>query len=184
MPLAQCLLQMLGKTGGIELGCIISDGARNVWRHECSGTMESLTRWAKYTWPADDLGAGPASGSWWRWPAAVIVAPCSMGTAGAIASGLALNLVQRVAQVALKERIPLVLVPRESPLSVIQLRNLLDLATSGAVIMPFSPGFYLRPETISAMLEQFCYRILDQVGINHADICWNPEREQDSASCR
>lgn len=173
MPLAQCLLELLADK--VELGCIVSKGAEAVWRHECAGDITKLTALAKQSWQADDLAAGPASGSWWQRPCAVVVAPCSIGTLGAIAAGLGSNLIQRVAQVALKERIPLALVVRESPLSAIALRNMLELSRAGAIIMPFSPGFYLQPQTIREMLEQFCYRILDQCGIDHEPLFWEPQ---------
>ena len=97
----------------------------------------------------------------------MLVAPCSMGTLGALASGATRNLLQRAADVALKERLTLVLVTRESPLSAVHLRNMLTLQEAGAVIMPFSPGFYLRPQTLDELLRQSCGRIFDQLGLPH-----------------
>lgn len=95
-----------------------------------------------------------------------------MNTLGALASGIAANLVQRAADVALKEGCRLVLVTRESPLSLVHLRNMLALREAGAIIMPFSPGFYFKPSTLDDMLNQFCWRILDQLGINHNGKKW------------
>ena len=99
---------------------------------------------------------------------AMAICPCSMGTAGALASGLADNLIERAADVMLKERKPLVLVPRETPLSAIHLENLLKLARAGAVILPPAPGFYGRPETISDLVDFIVARILDQLGVAHS----------------
>jgi len=110
----------------------------------------------------DDLAAPVASGSF-RLDGTAIV-PCSMGTAGALASGLIQNLVHRAGAVALKEGWPLVLAPRESPLSLVDLRNLSALAEAGAAIMPASPGFYHRPATIEELVDGFVARILDRLG--------------------
>ena len=99
---------------------------------------------------------------------AMAICPCSMGTAGALAAGLADNLIERAADVMLKERRPLVLVPRETPLSAIHLENLLKLARAGAVILPPSPGFYGRPEAIGDLVDFIVARILDQLGVAHS----------------
>ena len=95
------------------------------------------------------------------------ICPCSMGTAGALAAGLADNLIERAADVMLKERRPLVLVPRETPLSAIHLENLLKLARAGAVILPPAPGFYGRPAAIGDLVDFVVARILDQLGVAH-----------------
>lgn len=170
MPLAACLLRSLAAMPAVRVHCIISHGAHAVLRAECESGPELLTQYAHHVHDAGNLGAGPSSGSWWRRgpePAAMILAPCSMGTLGAIASGATGNLVQRSADVALKERLPLVLVPRESPLSAIHLRNMLTLREAGAVIMPLCPGFYLKPQNLDDLLLQLCGRIFDQVGLPH-----------------
>jgi 4-hydroxy-3-polyprenylbenzoate decarboxylase len=99
---------------------------------------------------------------------AMAICPCSMGTAGALAAGLAENLIERAADVMLKERRPLVLVPRETPFSTIHLENLLKLSRAGAVILPPSPGFYGRPEAIDDLIDFIVARILDQLGVAHA----------------
>jgi len=171
MPLAVCLLRCLTSMPAVRVHCVVSHGAQAVLRAECGSGPELLTTLASHSYDADNLGAGPSSGSWWRrgaTPAAMILVPCSMGTLGAIASGATRNLVHRSADVALKERLPLVLVTRESPLSAIHLRNMLTLSEAGAVIMPFSPGFYLNPLTLDDMLLHMCGRIFDQVGLPHA----------------
>ncbi len=112
-----------------------------------------------------NLAAPVASGSF-RLDGTVI-APCSMGSAGSIASGATRNLVHRSAMVALKEGWPLVLVPRESPLGLIDLRNLTTLAESGAAIMPACPGFYSRPQGIEELVDGFVARILDRLGAHN-----------------
>lgn len=176
MPLAACLLRQLASMPDVTTHCIVSSGAAAVLRAECNAGPESLTALADRAYAPDDLGAGPASGSWWRRgqePAAMLLVPCSMGTLGALAAGATRNLVQRAADVALKERLPLVLVTRESPLSAVHLRNMLTLQEAGAVIMPFSPGFYLRPHSLDDLLEQTCGRIFDQVGLPHALGRWS-----------
>jgi 4-hydroxy-3-polyprenylbenzoate decarboxylase len=99
---------------------------------------------------------------------AMAVCPCSMGTLGAIANGLADNLIERAADVMLKERRPLVLVPRETPLSAIHLENMLRLARAGAVILPPSPGFYARPATVDDVVDFVVARVLDHLGVPHA----------------
>lgn len=175
MPLALRLLRQLAVIPEVRLHCVVSAGARAVLRAECGAGPELLTSLAHEVYAPDDLGAGPASGSWWRrggMPAAMLLVPCSMGTVGALASGATRNLVHRAADVALKERLPLVLATRESPLSRIHLRNLLTLCEAGAVIMPVSPCFYLHPASLDAMLDQICGRMLDQVGLAHGQPRW------------
>lgn len=111
----------------------------------------------------DDWMAPIASGSN---PAdAMVVCPCSMGTLGAIAAGLADNLIERAADVMLKERRPLVLVPRETPLSAIHLDNMLKLARAGAVLLPPVPGFYTRPASVADIVDFVVARILDQLQV-------------------
>jgi len=109
--------------------------------------------------------APPASGSN---PAdAMVVCPCSMGTLAAIAHGLSDSLIERAADVSIKEKRPLILVPRETPLSVIHLENLLSLARLGVVILPPSPGFYTHPTSVADMVDFVVARILDQLHIPH-----------------
>src|SRR5437868_2729552 len=114
----------------------------------------------------DNMAATPSSGS--HPQAGMIIVPCSMGTLGAIASGACTNLIHRAADVTLKEGRKLVLVPRETPYNAIHLENMLRLARAGAQIVAASPGFYHRPQTIEALVDHLCFRILDQFGIPHS----------------
>lgn len=113
-----------------------------------------------------DRGATPASGS--APSRGMVICPCSMGTLGSIAAGTTRNLIERAADVALKERRRLVLVPRESPYSVIHLENMLRLAQAGAVILPASPGFYGRPQRVDELVEFVVARVFTHLGIPHA----------------
>ena len=110
-----------------------------------------------------DIGAGPASGSY---PSAgMIILPCSMGTLAGIANGLASNLIERAADVSLKERRPLILCVRETPFNKIHLRNMTLAADAGAVIFPVIPAFYNRPMDAAEMAEQFVCRVLGHIGL-------------------
>lgn len=101
-------------------------------------------------------------------PDAMVICPCTMGTLAAIAQGLASNLIERAADVALKEGRALVLVPRETPLSIIHLENMLRLARAGAVILPPNPGFYHHPQGIADLVDFVVARVLDQLKVPHA----------------
>ncbi|MCU0618411.1 MAG: UbiX family flavin prenyltransferase [Gemmatimonadaceae bacterium] len=113
-----------------------------------------------------DRGAKPASGS--ARTAGMVICPCSMGTVASIAAGTSRSLVERAADVTLKERRRLVVVPRETPLSRIHLRNLLALDEAGATILPAAPGFYHAPTSIGALVDFVVQRILDHVGVEIA----------------
>lgn len=114
----------------------------------------------------EDFTAAPASGSC---PIdAMVVVPCSMATLAAIATGCGTNLIHRAADVTLKERRPLILVPREMPLSLIHLKNMTAATEAGATILPASPAFYSRPETIEALADTVVARILDHIGVTPA----------------
>jgi 4-hydroxy-3-polyprenylbenzoate decarboxylase len=98
----------------------------------------------------------------------MVICPCSMGTLSAISVGASRSLIERAADVMLKERRTLVLVPRESPLSAIHLRNMLRLSRAGACILPAAPGFYNKPQTIQELVDFIVARVLDQLGVEHA----------------
>lgn len=112
-----------------------------------------------------DRGATPASGS--APSRGMVVCPCSMGTLASIAQGTTRSLIERAADVCLKERRTLVLVPRETPYSAIHLENMLRLTRAGAVVLPASPGFYHRPASIEDLLDFVVGRVLSQLGVEH-----------------
>lgn len=177
MPLTRLVLRELSAMAEVETHCVISPAALSVLEIECSAGPEVLTALAEHAYSADNFGAGPASGSWWHDAdgSAMLIIPCSMGTLGALAGGGSRNLIHRAGDVALKEGLPLVLVTRESPLSLVHLRNMLTLKEAGAVIMPFSPGFYMLPQTLEEMLRQFSGRIFDQLGLRHTCPRWGQQ---------
>ncbi|MGQ7247530.1 flavin prenyltransferase UbiX [Halomonas sp. V046] len=113
----------------------------------------------------EDWMAPVASGS--GASSAMVICPCSTGTLSAVACGASNNLIERAADVALKERRPLVLVPRETPLSAIHLEHMLSLTRMGAVILPAAPGFYHRPQGVDDLVDFIVARILNQLGIEH-----------------
>ncbi|HRY98286.1 MAG TPA: UbiX family flavin prenyltransferase, partial [Bacteroidales bacterium] len=129
----------------VELtGVVLSDTAIDVWKHELGyDPGPAIPEW---NFRNHDLWAPFASGS--SAPDVMIIAPCSMGTLGRIASGTANELITRAADVMLKERKRLILLTRESPVNLIQLRNMVTLTEAGAIIMPASPSFYSRPDSL------------------------------------
>jgi flavin prenyltransferase len=114
---------------------------------------------------SDNLAAPPASGTFRL--AGTVIVPCSMSTLGALASGASTNLIHRSGSVALKEGRPLILVPREAPLSLVDLRNMTVLAEAGATILPASPGFYHRPTTVEQLVDFVAGKVLDRLGVEH-----------------
>lgn len=112
-----------------------------------------------------DFRAGIASGSFLT--GGMVICPCSMGTVAAIAHGLSQNLIHRAADVHLKERRRLILVPRETPLGLVQLRNLAACAEAGAVVLPAMPGLYTRPQSVQDMIDFIVGRACDQLGVEH-----------------
>ena len=121
--------------------------------------------WSMITlFPDTDRGAPPASGS--HRTRGMVICPCSMGTVAAIACGTSRSLIERAADVMLKERRKLILVPRETPLSLVHLRNLTAVTEAGAVVIPAAPGFYHRPVTIADLVDFVVQRILDQLDLD------------------
>jgi 4-hydroxy-3-polyprenylbenzoate decarboxylase len=164
MPFAAALAKALSTHPEVELHGIISPGARRVLQLE-GPSEEEIRKCYVQIYPAHDMSAPPSSGSWQH--GGMIICPCSMATLGAIASGAGTHLVHRAADVTLKEGRPLIVVPRETPLSSLHLRNMLRLQRCGAVIMPPCPGFYHHPTSIEDLTQAFAGRVLEQLGIEH-----------------
>ena len=172
-------LQLLAASGVVEtINLIMSSTAVTVAQVETGAALRdadnrSVNEWLGLDrdsklirmWRLDNLAAKPSSGS--NKQAGMIIVPCSMASLGAIASGAGTNLIHRAADVCLKEGRTLVLVPRETPYNAIHLENMLRLSRAGARILPASPGFYHRPNTIDELVEHLCNRILDQFDIPH-----------------
>ncbi len=165
MPYAVTLARFLAATPGIETHLILSEAAKKVLELESEVTAAELSGLAHRTYSQSELDAGPASGSWRH--GGMVVCPCSMASLAAIAHGLGSNLIHRAADVTLKEGRRLVLVPRETPLHEIHLRNMLAARQAGAVILPPNPGFYHKPQTIDDLLRFVAGRVLDALGIEH-----------------
>jgi len=168
-PYAVRLLGVLS-ANQVPVWLIVSGHGWRLLQEECDiGDLETLRAatggdWSGITpFPDEDRGAKPASGS--QITAGMIICPCSMGTVSAIAQGSSRSLVERAADVTLKERRKLILVPRETPLSLIHLRNLVQVTEAGAVVIPAAPGFYHRPKAIAELVDFVVQRVLDQLGL-------------------
>ncbi len=162
----QRLLDHLGAAGGHELHLVLTGYARQVVREEIgelklpAGVIEHSDK---------SMNAPFASGS--ALFDAMIIAPCSMGTMGRIAAGTSESLILRSADVFLKERRPLILVPRETPWSLIHARNAVAVLEAGARLVPAMPSFYSRPATLQEAADTVVWRILDQIGIAAPNAC-------------
>ncbi len=177
---AELLLRSL-VAAGHEVDLALTDAGVKVLEHELgvragAGGRELPERLGEWlgaevaahvrAFGADAIEAPPSSGT--SLTGGVIVCPCSMGTLARVAAGFSSNLVERAADVALKEGRPLVIVPRETPLSVIHLENLLGLARLGAIVLPAMPGFYHRPRTMEDLVAHVVGKVLDRLGVEHA----------------
>lgn len=169
-PYAVRLLEILARQG-IPLWLIASQHGMRLLREECNiKTLDGLKEASGGDWSSvelfsdEDRGAKPASGS--QRTSGMVICPCSMGTVAAIAAGTSRSLVERAADVTLKERRKLILVPRETPLSLVHLRNLVAVTEAGAVVIPAAPGFYHRPTKVSELVDFIVQRILDQLGLD------------------
>ena len=174
LRLVDCLLG-----AGVRVWLVYSQAAQIVAKQELDFVLPTQPREAQRLLAArygaaagqltvfgrDDWNAPLASGS--NPPDAYVICPCTMGTLGKVAAGVADDLVCRAADVVLKEGRKLVLVPRETPFSAIHLENMLRLARAGAVILPPNPGFYHRPQSVAAVVDFVVARILDQLGVAH-----------------
>ena len=148
------------RVAGEELGLSVAGAERRVVRELLGKDSEKVT-----VHSANDIGASIASGS--HLSDAMVIVPCSMGTLGAIANGVSRDLLHRAADVIIKESRLLLLVPRETPLNVIHLENMLKLARLGVRIIPAMPGFYYHPRTIDDLIEHFIHRLMDHLGVAH-----------------
>ena len=172
-PYAVRLLECLVALGQPVSLVVSSHGWRLLQTESDVGDLAALRaatggdRWAGLVTVFDDgdRGAAPASGS--ARNAGMVVCPCSMGTLSAIAQGSSRSLVERAADVALKERRRLVLVTRETPLSEVHLDNMARVTRAGAVVMPAAPGFYHRPRGIADLVDFIVARVLDHLGLEH-----------------
>lgn len=164
MPIALRLLRALKDLGEPSVA-IVSEGAREVLRAECHLDVEAVAALVEHRYEDRDLGSPLASGS--RRTRGMVVVPCSGNTAAKIALGLADTLLTRAAQVTLKERRRLVMVPRETPYSAILLGHLHRLAELGVTILPATVPYYLEPTNVSQVTDFLAGRILDQFGIRH-----------------
>lgn len=154
------------RSAGVETHLVVSRAAEKTLRHETGLLLKDLKDLTTEFHPIEEIGAAIASGSFLT--DGMVIAPCSVNTMSAIASGLAANLLVRAADVTLKERRRLVLMVRESPLHLGHLRTMVSLSEMGAIIAPPMPDFYNRPETVDAIVEQGACRMLDLLGINDA----------------
>jgi len=158
------LLQALQEKGCIT-HLVITDSARKIIEIETDFEQEDVERLASYVYTPRDFAAPIASGS--HLIDAMVVIPCSMGTLSGIACGSSDTLVTRCADVCLKEKRRLVLVPRETPMSLVQLRNMVAASEAGAVILPASPAFYSKPQSLEELVDALVGRVLDLLGIEN-----------------
>ena len=167
-PDARVLLRALAERartrGDVEVGVCLSSTAPEVWKLECGGDVREEIGFP--IWGLRDYSAPFASGSaGWH---AMAVIPCSMSTCARIAHGTSDSLLTRAADVMLKERRPLIVVPRETPLSVVHLENLAALARAGAVVLPAMPSFYGKPASVDDVLATVVSRVLAHLGLDNA----------------
>jgi 4-hydroxy-3-polyprenylbenzoate decarboxylase len=161
---ARTLLDWLCASG-IPVHLIFSAAAEQVVKIELGQGPEEWECAGVVRHRADDLTAAVASGSFLH--RGMVICPCTMGTLAAVAGGISMNLIHRAADVTLKEKRPLIVVARETPLSTIHLENMLTLARAGATILPAMPNFYSRPRTIEDVADTVVGRIIDALRLSH-----------------
>jgi polyprenyl P-hydroxybenzoate/phenylacrylic acid decarboxylase-like protein len=163
--LGLALLRALRELPAIETHLVVSAGARLSLRLEAGVEVDEVEALADVSYPSDDLGASISSGSFQT--IGMVVMPCSMRSLAAIATGLTSDLVGRAADVTLKERRTLVLVPRETPLNLVHIRNMETVTLAGGVVLPPMPAFYHRPTSIDDLLDHIVGKVLDQFAVRH-----------------
>ncbi|ADH97943.1 UbiX family flavin prenyltransferase [Salisediminibacterium selenitireducens] len=151
---------------GVETHLILSQWGEKTITIETDYTVDEVKKLASYVHPATNQAAAISSGSFKT--DGMVIVPCSMKTLSAVAHGYADNLVSRAADVVLKERRKLIMVPRETPLNDIHLENMLKLSRMGVVMMPPMPAFYNKPESIGDMVDHTVSRLLDQLDIDNS----------------
>jgi polyprenyl P-hydroxybenzoate/phenylacrylic acid decarboxylase-like protein len=159
------LLRALRELQSVETHLVLSPGARKTIELEAEMAVSEVEALADVVHDSADLGASISSGSYRT--VGMVVMPCSMRTLAAVATGNSTDLLTRAADVCLKERRRLVLVTRETPLSHIHLRNMLEVTTAGGTILPPVPAFYHKPKSIEDLLKQTAGKVLDQFEIEH-----------------
>jgi polyprenyl P-hydroxybenzoate/phenylacrylic acid decarboxylase-like protein len=163
--LGHTLLEALHHIEDVETHLVLSEGARQTIKLEMRIDPAELEALGEVVYRADDLAASISSGSFITM--GMVVIPCSMRTLAAIATGHTSDLITRSADVCLKERRRLVLVPRETPLNLIHIRNMETVTLAGATVLPPVPAFYHEPDTIQDLLNHTAGKVLDQFGIDH-----------------
>jgi flavin prenyltransferase len=163
-PIALRVLEAL-RAARVPVALVVSDGAGAVLREECGLGPEALTPFATVVYSDHELAAPIASGS--RPTRGMVVVPCSGNTAARIALGLGDTLLTRAAQVHLKERRRLVVVPRETPLPTLLLRHLTSLSELGVVVLDAAPPYYLHPKSVDDLVAYLAGKVLDQFGVPH-----------------
>ncbi|MBQ7606704.1 MAG: UbiX family flavin prenyltransferase [Desulfovibrionaceae bacterium] len=175
MLLAKTILEAFASISDLEVYGIVSENSQQVLNAECEAEANYFAGLTKELFDPRDMSIGPASGSWQH--DGMIVCPCSMSTLACIANGCGRNSIHRAADVTLKENRPLILAPREAPLSRIHLRNMLAASEAGALIFPFMPAFYKGQLSIEMMMRYYAGRILDQLRIPHTLISrWRDDK--------
>ena len=160
------LVRELVTKSEIETHLVVSKPAEQLITVESASNLSALFDAVDHHYQNSELGAPIASGSF-RADGMVII-PCSMSTIGAVAHGIAPNLITRAAAVCLKEKRPLIVVPRETPLNLIHLENMCTLARGGALVLPAMPAFYHNPETIDDLVHFIVGKVLDSLAVDHA----------------
>ena len=158
----------------VELHLIISKWGLETLEYETDESSEAISAQADFIYDENDLTAGPASGSFYL--DGMVIIPCSMKTLAAIANGYADNLITRAADCSLKERRTLILVPRETPLNLIHIKNMKKVTEAGAMVFPASPAFWHKPNSIEELVDGLIDRILTHLGVqDKSDIEWTGE---------